>query len=118
MVNVHLGDKKEKDKQNRMIAPAPIYVSSDNRMQAPNYKPQIPQIFKNSQGRYTLGVDKPSDKIPSLAQQQTAFTPPIVFPTPSALAPPSLVTPIAPVDKYKITKPVFIDSSIKHPSNF
>ena len=44
VVNVHVGDKagKGKEKENRMISSAPIYVSSDNRMQAPNFKPQIP----------------------------------------------------------------------------
>jgi hypothetical protein len=118
VVNVHVGDKagKGKEKENRMIAPSPIYVSSDNRMQAPNYKQQIPQMFENSQGRYTLGVDKPNSNIPSLAQQQTSSQPPIVFKTPTASK--SLITPNEPVDKYKITQPVFIDNPLKTPSNF
>lgn len=118
VVNVHVGDKagKGKEKENRMIAPSPIYVSSDNRMQAPNYKQQIPQMFENSQGRYTLGVDKSNSNIPSLAQQQTSSQPPIVFKIPTASK--SLITPNEPVDKYKITQPVFIDNPLKTPSNF
>lgn len=119
VVNVHVGDKagKGKEKENRTIAPSPIYVSSDNRMQAPNYKQQIPQMFENSQGRYTLGVDKPSERTPSLAQQQTSSASQS-FSTPAVLQSQLFETPSVPLDKYKITKPVFIDQSIKNPSNF
>jgi hypothetical protein len=73
-------------------------------------------MFENSQGRYTLGVDKPNSNIPSLAQQQTSSQPPIVFKTSTASK--SLIPPNEPVDKYKITQPVFIDNPLKTPSNF